>query len=64
VLTTIIANSTELKGLRETVVQDAPDRNEPTSSNAFHPIENTKATEFDPNDPTKTVRIGTQLMTK
>jgi hypothetical protein len=46
------------------VVEDAPDHNEPTLSSSFRLTEDTKAVEVDPNDPTKTVRIGTQLMTK
>jgi hypothetical protein len=58
-LATIIANSTELKRLRETMVEDAPDRNEPTSSSAFHLTKDTKVIEVDPNDLTKTLRIET-----
>jgi hypothetical protein len=46
------------------VVEGTPDRNEPTSFNAFLPTEDTKAVEVDPNDLTKTVRIETQLLTK
>jgi hypothetical protein len=45
------------------VVEDAPDRNEPASSSAFRLTE-TKAIEVDPNDPTKTVRMGTKLPSK
>ena len=41
-----------------------PDCNEPTSSSAFHPTEETKAVGIDPVDPTKTVRIGTKLLAK
>ena len=36
-----------------------PNYNKPTSSTAFHPLEETKAVGIDPTDPTKTVRIGT-----
>ena len=31
---------------------------------AFHPLKETKAVEIDPTDPTKTVRIRTQLLAK
>jgi hypothetical protein len=46
------------------VAECAPDSNEPTSSSAFHPTEDIKAIGVDPNDPTKTVRIGAQLPAK
>jgi hypothetical protein len=46
------------------VVEDALERNEPIASSAFRPTEDTKMVEVDPNDPTKTMRIGTQLPTK
>ncbi|XP_025815581.1 uncharacterized protein LOC112892662 [Panicum hallii] len=63
-LATIIANSAKLKRLREAAVEDAHDHNEPTLSSALRLTEDTKAIGVDPNDPTKTVRIGTQLPTK
>jgi hypothetical protein len=63
-LTTVITNSAELKRFRETVVEDAPDRNKPTLSSAFRQTEDTMAVKVDPNDPTKTLRIRTQLPTK
>jgi hypothetical protein len=50
--------------LHEMVVEGIPDRNESTPSSIFCPSEDTKAIEVDPNDPTKTVRMGTQLPTK
>jgi hypothetical protein len=46
------------------VVEGIADHNELTLSSAFCPIEDTKAVEVDPSDPTKTVQIETQLPTK
>jgi hypothetical protein len=63
-LATTVANSVELKRLHETVVEGIPDRNEPTPSSAFRPTEDTKAIGVNPNNPAKTVQIGTQLPTK
>jgi len=63
-LATTVINSTELLELGNSVTPAVPDCNEPTSSSAFHLTEKTKALEFDPNDPTKTVRVGTKLPTK
>jgi plasmid stability protein len=40
------------------------DHNERTPSSAFRPTEDIKEIEVDPNDPTKIVRIRTQLPTK
>jgi len=37
----------------------ALDCNQPTSSSAFRPLEETKTMGIDPTNPTKTVRIGT-----
>jgi hypothetical protein len=63
-LATAVANSAKLKRLHETVVEGVSDRNKPTPSSAFRPTEDTKAIKVDPNDLTKTVRIGTHLPTK
>ena len=63
-LTTAIINSSELPRLRELSTLAVPDCNNPTSSTAFRPLEETKAMGIDPTDPTKTVRIGTQLSAK
>jgi hypothetical protein len=46
------------------VAEGAPNSNEPTSSSAFRPTEDTKVIGVDPKDPTKTVRIGAQLPAK
>ena len=63
-VTTAVINSFELPRLRELSTLVVPDCNKPTSSMAFRPLEKTKAVGIDPTDPTKTVRIGTQLPTK
>jgi hypothetical protein len=63
-LATTVTNSAELKRLHEIVVVGVRDRNEPKSSTTFRLTEDTKAIEIDPNDPTKTVWIGTQLLAK
>jgi len=63
-LTTTIINSAELLELRKSLTPAVPHYNEPTSSSAFHPTEETKAVGIDPADPTKTMRIGTKLPAK
>ncbi|XP_066337320.1 uncharacterized protein [Miscanthus floridulus] len=63
-LATAVVNSSELPRLGESVLPAAPDCNQPTSSSAFRPLEETKTVGIDPADPTKMVRIGTQLPTK
>ncbi|XP_066324498.1 uncharacterized protein [Miscanthus floridulus] len=63
-LATAIINSFELPRLGESSTLTVPDYNKPNSSMAFHPFEETKAVGIDPTDPTKTVRIGTQLPAK
>ena len=63
-LATAVVNSFELPWLGESSVPVAPDCNQPTSSSAFHPLEETKVVEIDPTNPTKTVRIGTKLPAK
>ena len=63
-LATVVINSSELPWLGESSTPVVPDYNEPTSSSAFHPIEETKAVGIDPTDPTKMMRIGTPLSAK
>ena len=63
-LTTVVINSSELPRLGESSTPAVPDCNEPTSSSAFHPTEETKVVGIDPSDPTKTVRIRTKLLAK
>jgi len=63
-LTTAIINSSELPRLGELLTPVVPDCNKPTSSTTFHPLEETKVVGIDPTNPTKMVRIGTQLPTK
>ena len=63
-LTTAIINSAELSQLRESSTPKVPNYNKPTSSTTFYPLEETKGVGIDPIDPTKMVRIGTQLLAK
>ena len=63
-LAIVVVNSSELPRLEESSTPAVPDCNKPTSSIAFHPLEETKAVGVDPTDPTKTVWIGTQLLAK
>ncbi|XP_066355049.1 uncharacterized protein [Miscanthus floridulus] len=63
-LATVVVNSSELPRLGESLVPAAPDFNQPTPSSAFRPLEETKTVGIDPVDPSKMVRIGTQLPTK
>ena len=63
-LATSVVNSSELPQLEESSNLVVPDYNKPTSSMAFRPLEETKAIGIDPTDPTKAVRIGTQLPAK
>ena len=63
-LATMIVNSTKLPWLRESSIPAVPDCNNPTSSMAFRPLEETKAVGINPTDPTKMVRIRTQLLAK
>ncbi|XP_066341619.1 uncharacterized protein [Miscanthus floridulus] len=63
-LATTVVNSSELPQLEESLTPAVLDCNKPTSSMAFHPLKETKAVGIDPTDPTKTVRIRTQLSSK
>ena len=63
-LATTVINLSELPQLRESSAPAVPDCNKPTSSMAFRPLEEAKAVGIDPANPTKTVRIGTQLPIK
>ena len=63
-LATAVINSSELPQLEESSTPVVPDCSKPASSTAFRPLEETKAMGIDPTDPTKTVRIGTQLSAK
>ena len=63
-LATTIINSAKLLWLRESSTLAVMDCNKSTSLTAFHPLEETKAVGIDPTDPTKMVRIGTQLPAK
>ena len=63
-LATTIINSFKLPWLRESSTLAVLDYNKPTPSTAFCPLKETKAVGIDPNDPTKIVWIGTQLLAK
>ena len=63
-LAAAVINSFELPQLGESSTPAVLDCNKPTSSMAFHPLEETKAVGIDPTDPTKMVRIRTQLLAK
>jgi len=63
-LATAVINSSELPQLRESSTLAVLNCNKPTSSLAFCPLEETKAVGIDPTNPTKMVRIGTQLLVK
>ena len=63
-LATTVVNSSELPWLGESLTPVVPYYNKPTSLMAFRPLEETKAVGIDPINPTKTVRIGTQLPAK
>jgi len=63
-LATVVVNSSELPWLGESSTPAVLDCNKPTSSMAFHPLEDTKAVGVDPTDPTKMVWIMTQLSAK
>jgi len=58
-LATAVVNSSKLPWLGESSVPAAPDCNQPMSSLAFCPLEETKVVEIDPTNPTKIVRVGT-----
>ena len=63
-LATTVINLAELPRLGQSSTPAVPDYNKPTSSTAFHPLEETKVVGIGPTDLTKTVWIGTQLSAK
>ena len=63
-LATTVINSSELPRLGELSTPVVLDCNKPTSSTTFRPLEETKVVGIDPTDPTKTVRVETQLPAK
>ena len=63
-LATVVINSSKLPWLGESSTPVVSDCNKLASSTAFRPLEKTKAVGIDPTDPTKTVRIETQLPAK
>ncbi|XP_066341573.1 uncharacterized protein [Miscanthus floridulus] len=63
-LATAVINSAELPQLRELSTPAVLKCNKSSSSTTFRPLEETKAVRIDPTDPTKMVRIRTQLPAK
>ena len=63
-LATTTVNSAELGHLRATTAECRPDPSKPSQAPAFVSIDETKAVAVDDADPTKTVRIGSQLPPK
>ena len=63
-LATTVVNSFKLLRLGESSTPAVPDCNKRTSLMAFCSLEETKAVGIDPTDPTKMVRIRTQLAAK
>ena len=63
-LATTAANSTELGQLRATTAECRPDPGKPSQAPAFISIDEIKAVMVDDADPTKTVRIVSQLPIK
>ena len=63
-LTTTAANSAELGQLRATTPECRPDLGKPSQAPAFVSTDETKTVVVDDADPTKTVRIGSQLPAK
>ena len=66
VLATTAANSAELSQLRAATAECRPDPGKPSQAPSFVPTEETKlvAVAVDDADPTKTVRVGSQLLAK
>ena len=63
-LVTTVANSAELGQLRATTAECRPDPGKPSQTPTFVPTEETKSVTVDNADPTKTVRVGSQLSAK
>ena len=63
-LATTAANSAELSQLRATTPECRPDPGKPSQAPAFVSTDETKPVSVDDADPTKTVRVGSQLSTK
>ncbi|XP_039787394.1 uncharacterized protein LOC120653790 [Panicum virgatum] len=63
-LATAVANSAELGQLRATTAECRPDPGKPSQASVFISADDTKSVTVDDADPTKTVRIGSQLPAK
>jgi hypothetical protein len=51
----------ELRSIARDLVETAPDSRKPSIAGSFKPTEDSKTVQVDPQDPSKTVRIGTEL---
>ena len=63
-LATTAANSAELSQLHATTAECRPDPGKPSHAPTFDSTEETKSVMVDNADPSKTVRVGSQLSTK
>ncbi|XP_066311606.1 uncharacterized protein [Miscanthus floridulus] len=63
-LVAVVINSSKLPQLKESSTLVVLDYNKPTSSMAIRPLKETKVVGIDPTDPTKIMRIETQLSDK
>ena len=63
-LATIAANSAELGQLRAITPECRPDPGKPSQAPAFVSTDETKSVVVDDTDPTKTVRVGSQMSAK
>ena len=63
-LATTAANSAKLGQLRAATAECCPDPGRPSQASAFVSTDKTKTVMVDDADPTKTVRIGSQLPAK
>ena len=63
-LATTAANSAELGQLRATTPERRPDPGKPSQASSFVSTDDTKPVMVEDTDPTKTVRVGTQLSAK
>ena len=63
-LATTAANSAELSQLHATTPEHRPDPSKPSQAPAFISTDEIKSVIVDDTDPTKTVRVGSQLLAK
>ena len=63
-LATTVIRSQEILAIQKATKETALDFNKGSTSGAFKPAEDTKVVQVDPEDTTKTVRIGSMLTGK